>query len=64
MFLERDIPQLGTNIPAKTLRRFWMMRAHYHGQVVNHSEIARSFGSSDMSVISMYYEPNINEEEP
>ena len=32
-FLERDIPQLGITIPAETLRRFWMMVAHYHGQV-------------------------------
>jgi len=29
-FLERDIPQLGINIPARTLRRFWTMTAHYH----------------------------------
>jgi uncharacterized protein len=49
-FLERDIPQLGVRIPATTLRRFWMMLSHYHGQVLNTSELARSFGVSDMSV--------------
>ena len=49
-FLERDIPQLGVRIPASTLRRFWMMLCHYHGQVLNSSELARSFGVSDMSV--------------
>ena len=49
-FLERDIPQLGVHIPAQTLRRFWMMLSHYHGQVLNYSEIARSFGISDMTV--------------
>jgi predicted AAA+ superfamily ATPase len=49
-FLERDIPQLGINIPANTLRRFWTMLAHYHGQILNYSEISRSFGISDMSV--------------
>ena len=32
-FLERDIPQLGITIAAETLRRFWTMVAHYHGQV-------------------------------
>ena len=32
-FLERDIPQFGITIPAETLRRFWMMIAHYHAQV-------------------------------
>lgn len=49
-FLERDIPQLGIQIPANTLRRFWIMLSHYHGQVLNYSELARSFGISDMTV--------------
>lgn len=49
-FLERDIPQLGIQIPAKTLRRFWVMLSHYHGQVLNYAELARAFGISDMTV--------------
>lgn len=49
-FLERDIPQLGIAIPAATLRRFWTMLCHYHGQVLNYAEFARSFGVSDMTV--------------
>ena len=49
-FLERDIPQLGITIPAATLRRFWTMLCHYHGQVLNYAELARSFGVSDMTV--------------
>lgn len=49
-FLERDIPQLGIKIPSQTLRRFWMMISHYHGQLVNFSEIGRSFGISDVTV--------------
>ena len=49
-FLERDIPQLGITIPAATLRRFWLMLCHYHGQVLNSSELGRSFGVSDMTV--------------
>lgn len=49
-FLERDIPQLGISIPAPTLRRFWTMLAHYHGQIWNSSEFARSFGLSDTTV--------------
>jgi hypothetical protein len=48
-FLEQDIPQLGINIPATTLRRFWIMLAHYHGQVLNYSELGRSFGISDVT---------------
>lgn len=46
-FLERDIPQLGITIPAETLRRFWTMVAHYHGQVWNAAEFARSLGASE-----------------
>ena len=49
-FLERDLPQLGVNIRSSTLRRFWMMLAHYHGQVWNSSEFARSFGVADTTV--------------
>jgi hypothetical protein len=41
-FLERDIPQLGLRVPAEALRRFWIMTAHYHGQVWNAAELARS----------------------
>jgi hypothetical protein len=46
-FLERDIPQLGITIPAETLRRFWTMVAHYHGQVWNAATFARSLGTSE-----------------
>ena len=46
-FLERDIPQLGIGIPAETLRRFWTMMAHFHGQVWNAAVLARSLGSSE-----------------
>lgn len=49
-FLERDIPQLGITIKSTTLRRFWTMLAHYHGQVWNASEFARSFGIADTTV--------------
>ena len=49
-FLERDIPQLGINIPARTLRRFWTMLSHYHGQILNYAELSRAFGVSDMTV--------------
>jgi predicted AAA+ superfamily ATPase len=46
-FLERDIPQLGITIPAETLRRFWTMLAHYHGQIWNAAQLARSLGASE-----------------
>ncbi|TLN14923.1 ATP-binding protein [bacterium] len=51
-FLERDIPQLGINVPAVTMRRFWTMLAHYHGQTWNAAEIGRSMGFSDKTVRS------------
>jgi uncharacterized protein len=49
-FLERDLPQWGIQIPAAALLRFWMMLAHYHGQIWNASEASRSMGVSDMTV--------------
>lgn len=49
-FLEQDIPNLGFHIPPHALRRFWMMLAHYHGNVLNASEIGRSLGISDTTV--------------
>jgi uncharacterized protein len=45
-FLERDMPQLGFRFPAMTLRRFWTMVAHNHGQTWNGSEIGASLGVS------------------
>jgi predicted AAA+ superfamily ATPase len=49
-FLERDVPQLGIRISAEALRRFWMMLAHYHGQIWNGAEIARSLGVNEHTV--------------
>src|SRR5438094_1978949 len=49
-FLERDLPQLGIGIPATTLLRFWTMLAHYHGNVWNAAEPARSLGVSEPTV--------------
>lgn len=49
-FLERDLPALGITIPPQSLRRFWMMLAHYHGQLINLSELGRSFGTADTTV--------------
>jgi predicted AAA+ superfamily ATPase len=49
-YLERDLPLLGSPAGPDTLRRFWTMLAHVHGQVWNSSELARSFGVSDKTV--------------
>jgi hypothetical protein len=45
--LERDLPQWGVRVPATALRRFWIMLAHYHGQIWNAAEPARSMGVSE-----------------
>lgn len=49
-FLERDLPQLGINIPATTMLRFWTMLAHNHGGIWNAAEPARSLGLSQPTV--------------
>ncbi len=49
-YLERDIPQLGLRLPAMTLRRFWQMLAHHHGQLWNASALAGSLGLSAPSI--------------
>jgi predicted AAA+ superfamily ATPase len=49
-FVERDLPTLGIRIAPATLRRFWTMLAHYHGQVWNSAEFARAFGVAGTTV--------------
>ena len=44
------MPQLGIRVSAATLRRFWTMLAHYHGQVWNASVFARNFGVNNPTV--------------
>ncbi len=50
-FLEKDIPKLGITIPSENLRRFWMMLAHYHGCVFKASEIGRSLGLTNKTIM-------------
>jgi predicted AAA+ superfamily ATPase len=49
-FLERDLPQLGVQIPAIALNRFWHMVAHYHGQIWNAAELARALAVNESTV--------------
>jgi predicted AAA+ superfamily ATPase len=49
-FLERDVPELGIRVPPLTLRRFWMMLAHYHGQLFNASEIGKNLGVAHTTI--------------
>ena len=43
-YVERDIPQLGFQIPAMQLRRLLTMCAHNHGQLFNSSKLGESLG--------------------
>ena len=49
-FLERDLAGFGFRFPATTMRRFWTMLAHYHGQTWNGAAIARSIDVSEKMV--------------
>jgi predicted AAA+ superfamily ATPase len=49
-FLERDLTALGFRLPSTTMRRFWTMLAHYHGQTWNGAELARALAMSEPSV--------------
>ncbi|MCY4279094.1 MAG: ATP-binding protein [Acidimicrobiaceae bacterium] len=49
-FLERDLAGFGLRLPATTMRRFWTMLAHYHGQTWNAAAIARSIDVSTKQV--------------
>ncbi len=51
-FVERDLAQLGFNLPPAALLRFWTMLAHYHGQTWNASDVGRSLGVSDQTTRS------------
>jgi predicted AAA+ superfamily ATPase len=50
LIVERDLPQLGVNVPALAMSRFWSMLAHYHGQTWNGAELARSLAISESTV--------------
>jgi len=45
-YLERDVPQFGSRIPASTLRQLWTMLAHIQGGLLNVSRLAGGLGAS------------------
>ena len=51
-YLERDIPQFGSRIPAETLRRFWTMLAHNQSQLLNAATLARGLAVDGKTVAS------------
>lgn len=51
-FLERDLATMGFNLSPQVMRRLWTMLAHYHGNIMNYSEFARSLGVTDKTIKS------------
>lgn len=49
-YLERDVPQFGSRIPAATLRNLWTMLAHVQGGLLNQSKLAGGLGVSVPSI--------------
>lgn len=51
-FLERDIPQMGFNIPVEKVERLWRMLAVNHGQALNLSALGASLGVTHTTIRS------------
>ena len=49
-FIEKDFALLGLGATPKSLGRLWSMAAHYHGQILNASELGRSLGETNKTV--------------
>lgn len=49
-YIERDIPQLGVNIPPTKMRRFWTMLAHLNGQQVDFSNLGKSLDATHTTI--------------
>ena len=49
-YIERDIPQLGIQIPALQLRRLLTMLCHIQGQIINLSKLGESLGTSHTTI--------------
>jgi hypothetical protein len=48
--VERDLPQLGLQVAAPAMQRFWAMLAHVHAQIWNAADPARSLGIGETTV--------------
>jgi len=51
-YVERDIPLMGPQVSATRMKRFWSMLAHYHGQQVVFTELAKSLEVSHTTIRS------------
>lgn len=51
-FLEKDLSMFGDNISPQTMRKLWMMLAHYHANILNYAELGRSLSITDKKIRS------------
>lgn len=51
-YVERDIPLMGPQVSATRMKRFWSMLAHYHGQQVVFTALAKSLEVSHTTIRS------------
>ncbi len=49
-YLERDVPQFGSRVPAESLRRFWTMLAHHQAGLLNAAALAAGLGVDGKTV--------------
>ena len=49
-FLERDLRAMGIQVAPRAMSRFWIMLAHFHGNLWNGAALASSLGISESSV--------------
>lgn len=49
-YLERDLSWLGFSTNVTLMESLWFMVAHYHGQTLNYSDIARSLAVTDKTI--------------
>ncbi|MDR2585284.1 MAG: ATP-binding protein [Prevotellaceae bacterium] len=49
-YVQRDLPQLGIQIPALQMRRFMTLCAHLSGQVLNSSKLGESLGVAHTTI--------------
>lgn len=49
-YVEHDLSAFGFNFQVDILQKMWYMLAHYHGQIINYSELAASLGVSQPTI--------------
>lgn len=49
-YVEQDLMALGFNFQADVIQKLWFMLAHYHGQIMNFSQLATSLGVTQPTI--------------